>query len=121
MSSRAKFWWTLAAVSLVVNGAGAWYALLLKQEWMHGGIHLAAFALTAYLIAIFRTRGRRPADESLGVDGEGMQSAALGDARMEQLQQSVDAIAIEVERIGEAQRFNAKVAAQQGEGPGERR
>jgi hypothetical protein len=28
---------------------------------------------------------------------------------MEQLQQSVDAIAIEVERIGEAQRFTAKL------------
>ena len=45
-----------------------------------------------------------------------MQPVSLGDARMEQLQQSVDAIAVEVERIGEAQRFNAKLAAQRGEG-----
>ncbi|HMA02964.1 MAG: hypothetical protein ACM34L_14115 [Gemmatimonas sp.] len=33
------------------------------------------------------------------------------DARLEQLQQSVDAIAIEVERIAEAQRFSAKLLA----------
>jgi hypothetical protein len=33
------------------------------------------------------------------------------DARLEQLQQSIDAIAIEVERIAEAQRFSAKLLA----------
>lgn len=36
---------------------------------------------------------------------------AYSDARLEQLQQSVDAIAIEVERIAEAQRFSAKLLA----------
>ena len=33
----------------------------------------------------------------------------LDDQRLEQLQQSVDAIAVEVERIAEAQRFSAKL------------
>lgn len=33
------------------------------------------------------------------------------DGRLEQLQQSIDAIAIEVERIAEAQRFSAKLLA----------
>ena len=37
--------------------------------------------------------------------------SARNDARLEQLQQSVDAIAIEVERIAEAQRFSAKLLA----------
>ncbi len=35
--------------------------------------------------------------------------------RFDQLQQSVDAIAVEVERIAEAQRFSAKLLAEQGE------
>ena len=35
----------------------------------------------------------------------------LDDSRLEQLQQSVDSIAIEVERIAEAQRFSAKLLA----------
>jgi hypothetical protein len=35
----------------------------------------------------------------------------FNDSRLEQLQQSVDAIAIEVERIAEAQRFSAKLLA----------
>jgi hypothetical protein len=38
------------------------------------------------------------------------------DDRLEHLQQSVDAIAIEVERIAEAQRFSAKLAAGRPEG-----
>jgi hypothetical protein len=36
----------------------------------------------------------------------------VDDHRLEQLQQSVDAIAIEVERIAEAQRFSAKLLAE---------
>ena len=35
----------------------------------------------------------------------------FNDTRLEQLQQSIDAIAIEVERIAEAQRFSAKLLA----------
>jgi hypothetical protein len=37
--------------------------------------------------------------------------------RFDQLQQSVDAIAVEVERIAEAQRFSAKLLAQKSEIP----
>lgn len=39
------------------------------------------------------------------------------DTRLEQLQQSVDAIAIEVERISEAQRFSAQLLAERSELP----
>jgi hypothetical protein len=41
----------------------------------------------------------------------------LHDNRLEQLQQSVDSIAIEVERIAEAQRFVAKLMAERAEVP----
>ena len=118
MSLRAKIGWTVAVLSVVVNGAGAVYALA-KGEGMHGGIHAALFTLTAYLMLIFRPGARRtPDDASWAGD---VPPVSAGDVRMEQLQQSVDAIAIEVERLGEAQRFNAKLAAKQGEGTGERR
>jgi len=39
------------------------------------------------------------------------------EARFDQLQQSVDAIAVEVERIAEAQRFSAKLLAEKHETP----
>lgn len=41
--------------------------------------------------------------------------AQVGDPRLEYLQQSVDAMALEVERIGEAQRFHDKLRAEEGE------
>lgn len=41
----------------------------------------------------------------------------LDDHRLEQLQQSIDSIAVEVERIAEAQRFTAKLAAERSEAP----
>ena len=39
------------------------------------------------------------------------------EARFDQLQQSVDAIAVEVERIAEAQRFSAKLLAEKRDMP----
>ncbi|MEO8579323.1 MAG: hypothetical protein ABI469_03670 [Gemmatimonadales bacterium] len=39
------------------------------------------------------------------------------DQRFDQLQQSVDAIAVEVERIAEAQRFSAKLLSERAETP----
>jgi hypothetical protein len=41
----------------------------------------------------------------------------LADSRLEQLQQSVDSIAIEVERITEAQRFTVKLMTERTEDP----
>lgn len=41
----------------------------------------------------------------------------LYEQRFDQLQQSVDAIAVEVERIAEAQRFSAKLLAERSETP----
>jgi len=41
----------------------------------------------------------------------------LYEQRLDQLQQSVDAIAVEVERIAEAQRFSAKLLAERTDSP----
>lgn len=49
---------------------------------------------------------RRPQDQSYA-----QPAAQLPDERIEYLQQSVDAVALEVERLGESQRFNEKLQA----------
>jgi hypothetical protein len=41
-------------------------------------------------------------------------SARLTDARLGRLEQAVDAIALEIERVAEAQRFTAKLLSDQG-------
>ena len=60
---------------------------------------LCTIGLVAYRYGI------RPVQKSRPIDNDSLQ-------RLEQLQQSVDSIAIEVERIAEAQRFTAKLMAE---------
>src|SRR5688572_27443530 len=60
--------------------------------------------LLFYMIARF-TRGRRRRKS------EATQDTAQ-DARMERLEQAVDAIALEIERVGESQRYQTKVLAE---------
>ncbi len=62
---------------------------------------LAAIAVAAFR-AMARTKRQVP--------------PAQQDDRLEHLQQSVDAIAIEVERIAEGQRFTTKLLAERSEG-----
>ena len=52
--------------------------------------------------------------------GPSKQVAHVDDERLEHLQQSVDAIAIEVERIAEAQRFSAKLLSERADFPANR-
>jgi hypothetical protein len=68
---------------------------------MHTGIHVALTLLGAWWMWAVVERSRQAAPV-----------AGIAAERLAQLQDSVDAIAVEVERIGEAQRFAAKIAAE---------
>lgn len=63
-------------------------------------------ALSAITVGLVRGVSSKPRQAGLG-DAQNLQ--------LEQLQQSVDAIAVEVERIAEAQRFSAKLLAERTE------
>jgi hypothetical protein len=106
MTRRAKVWLVVADIFAVVNLAGAGIAAA-QGELLHTTVHLGLLGLGLYMMWRVGTvrRGQEPAH------------AVLDAARLEQLQQSVDAIALEVERIGESQRFNAKLQAERIEKP----
>lgn len=109
MIRRSRVWQVVAAVFVFVNVAGiVWGAV------MGDGVHAAAHVgiLLAGYVVWRMPWGRQPAVPSeLPVD----------ERRIEYLQQSVDAIALEVERIGEKQRFSDKLRVERGEKPeGER-
>jgi len=63
-------------------------------------------SLSAITVALVRGVSIKPKHGKVG-DAQSLQ--------LEQLQQSVDAIAVEVERIAEAQRFSAKLLADRAE------
>ena len=74
---------------------------------LFGALASLAFAINAIARA-WVARGRdeaRLANES---------ATPLADARLARLEQAVDAIALEVERMSEAQRFTAKLLSEQG-------
>lgn len=66
-------------------------------------IVLLAGALSAIVVGLVRGVSLKPKPRPI-TDSQSLQ--------LEQLQQSVDAIAVEVERIAEAQRFSAKLLAE---------
>ena len=103
MMARPGVWRALAALFTMINLVGLGWAVA-ESEGPHAAAHVALALLGMY--AMWRLSGRAGRRDAAAPD--------LAELRLEQLQQSVDAIALEVERIGEAQRFNAKLQAEQG-------
>jgi threonine/homoserine/homoserine lactone efflux protein len=103
MIERSRFWPVAAVLFTVINVGGAAYAAWMGEP-THAAVHVALIGAT-YLLwrGVGSSRRQEP------------QTAQLTDQRLEYIQQSVDAIALEVERIGEAQRFSDKLRGEQGE------
>ncbi len=94
-----------AVAWVIINGLGAPLAIAMGEP-LHAATHVVLL-LGGYLAWQFVPRGRKAAPVQLGE----------ADPKLEYLQQSVDAIAVEVERISEAQRFSEKLRAEQRETP----
>ena|SRR2546423_5373270 len=95
--TRRKVWRFGAALFILINLGGAAFAIAMGEA-MHAGVHavLLVFGVAAY--GVWRLAPRTQ-----------QRDLERPDARLDYLQQSVDAIALEVERIGEAQRFSDKL------------
>ena len=121
MTRRAKLWRAGAVLFGIVNLAGMGFALAM-DEMMHAMAHafLLFVGLGAYLLwKAVTTWASSPGDQlsqasSLASSGRGS-TPQLSDQRIDYLQRSIDALALEVERIGEAQRFKDKPHPERGE------
>lgn len=89
---------------LVVLSAGnlgaVWFANGPGEQW-HATVH-AALALGFGLWALQRMLPRQPRDGML---------TGVADERLERIERAIDAVAIEVERISEMERFASKILA----------
>ena len=111
MSLRSKLWWIGGVIYMLINLAGVAYAVAFG-EGLHGAVHVALLVVGAVLM---RRLPRRDGSDGLLIAEpvrKDLRTAQLTDERLDRLQQSVDAVALEVERIGEAQRFREKLEAQ---------
>jgi hypothetical protein len=99
MTRRAKQIWLIgASIFTVINLIGIGMAVVMR-EMPHTGAHVVLSVAGMY--AIWRLLPR--------VESEELTALPPMEGGLQQLQQSVDAIAVEVERISEAQRFDAKL------------
>jgi ABC-type transport system involved in cytochrome bd biosynthesis fused ATPase/permease subunit len=104
MTLKSKLWRVAGALFLIINLAGGIWAAT-TGEWSHAAVHIGLL-IGAYVAWPFAARATQdPMD------------APPANQRVEYLQQSVDAIALEVERLGEAQRYQEKLRAERGEKP----
>ena len=100
----SRGWKIFARIYAVINVAGFIFAAR-DSEPMHAASHLVLLMIGATVYLVWRSAGRtEPAPVQL-IDP--------ADEVLDRLQQSVDRIALEVERVGESQRFHAKVLEKQ--------
>lgn len=104
MARLGTKWRVAAGIFTVINVAGAVYAFV-QGEMMHGATHVALILGTVVAWQIFSSPSRQENDDVV----------PQLDSQIEQLQHSVDAIALEVERIGEGQRFINKLQQEEAE------
>lgn len=109
MNLRSRIWGIGAGVFGIVNLLGALLAMRMGER-AHADVHLILFLLSALAYLAWRAvnRGRRG---QLAVDADAVDSGGA-DPQIEYLQQSVDALALEVERLGEAQRARERLRAE---------
>ena len=108
MTRRGKIWSWAAGLYAFINVAGLFYAWAMDEE-MHAMLHLFLILLGVAGYIGWRLARR-------GVPQEIPQAQlAAEQQRLEYLQQSVDAMALELERVGEAQRFADKLRVEKGQ------
>jgi len=124
MTRRAKLWREGAVLFAIINLGGMGFALAM-DEMMHAMAHvfLLFLGLGAYLLwnMVTTWATAQPGDQlspASALPSSGRDSTPkLGDQRIEYLQRSIDALALEVERLSEAQRFKDKQHPERGETP----
>ena len=94
----SKLWKAAAVICTLINVGGALYAAV-RGEWMHAAVHdgILGAGLFAWQVVRFRDNVEPAAQTQ------------TGDTRLDSLQESIDSIALNVERIGEDQRFQEKL------------
>jgi hypothetical protein len=108
MTRRSKIWRWAAGLYAFINVAGLAYAWAQGEE-MHAMLHVFLLLLGLAAFVGWRLARRGPQQE--------LPHSQLAEERIQYLQQSVDALALELERVGEAQRFSDKLRVERGEAP----
>ena len=97
MAQRSRLWRAAGVAFIVINVAGGIYAAAVGEP-MHAAVHAILLVIGIAAYSAFRARQS---------DADTLPQETV--ERIKHLEQSVDALAISVERVGEAQRYQAKI------------
>jgi hypothetical protein len=99
---KHRAWIPISWLLSIANVGAVWFAALPGETW-----HATAHALAAVLFAVGAERltARRRVSSGGG-------ELTIGDERMNRLEEAIESIALEVERVGEGQRFVTKLLAE---------
>lgn len=111
MQRRFTVGLVLAALFTLINIGGAVYAGLMG-EVRHAGLHVVLAAVGLYLVGIVSVRRRLGHAPRLAAAGTASPELS---SRLSNLERSLDAIAVEVERVGEGQRFMSRLFSERRE------
>jgi hypothetical protein len=111
---RSRIWVPAAIVFTLVNLLGGVYAAAMGEP-IHAGVHAVLLLVGLPFMWRLLPKGSTRGLEPLGEWETGASPRQLDD-RLTNLEQSVDAVAIEIERIGEGQRFMTNFFAENGTG-----
>lgn len=103
MTRRHKVWLVVAVLFVAANLGGAGVALV-EGEAFHALTHIALLFPGAYLVSRFASRRASRRVEGF-VESDLIAEDTDFTDRLTRLEHSLDAVAIEMERIGEGQRF----------------
>lgn len=108
MLTRSRLWLAAAVIFTIVNLAGAGYAAAMGDA-LHLATHVVLLLPGLYFVRRFARSGARSVgSERVGSGGESPQL----DDRLSRLEQAVDAVGIEVERMGDGQRLMTQMVAE---------
>ena len=110
MKRRSITWPIVALIFTLANIGGAVYAAAMG-EMPHAGLHVVLTFAGAWVTWLLFAGRRTISDVDMLVAPT--PSGEIG-TRLSNLEQSLDAIAVEVERVGEGQRYMTKVFSERG-------
>lgn len=113
MTRRFKIWLAVDVLFTLGNLAGGVFAAA-QGEVMHSGVHVALFLLGAYVAERMWQRWKSPTAGSLGRPADQTAMGGQLDEHLTHLEQSIDAVSIELERVGEGQRFITQILSEKG-------
>jgi hypothetical protein len=96
-----RVWRAAATAFIVINLVGGLYAAAMGES-THAAVHAVLLILGIAAYSVFRVRPARSDSDATALPTETTE-------RLKHLEQSVDALAIGVERVGEAQRYQTKI------------